>query len=115
MVGRVPLRRHLSTFQRICNETATFARTLHEQVHVVVFAVLLRSVACACEQASGEDAAQDVDNVRVVHAAAISCEENPVHMQLENAVFVMLEVASMLMNQPYHRCRETLPGLPHIW
>jgi hypothetical protein len=57
-----------------------FGRILHEQVHVVVFAVHLHPRGVRVRADVGEDAAQEVDSLCVEHTAAILCYEDLMHL-----------------------------------
>src|SRR6266702_6415450 len=70
-----------------------FGRVFHEQVDVVVFAVHLHQRGVRVRADVGEDAAQEVDSLCVEHTAAIFCYEDQMHVQLENAVSAMPDVA----------------------
>ena len=74
-------------------ETASFGWILHEQVHVVVFAVHLHQRSLRVRADVGEDAAQDVDRTCVEHTAAILCYEDQMHVQPENTVSTVPNIA----------------------
>ena len=61
--------------------------------HVVVVAGHLHPRGMRVRADVGEDAAQDVDSLCVEHTATILCYEDQLHVQLENVVFVVLDVA----------------------
>jgi hypothetical protein len=63
------------------------------QVHVVVFAVHFHQRGVRVRADVGEDAAQEVDSLCVEHTAAILCYEDQMHVQLENAVSAVLDIA----------------------
>jgi hypothetical protein len=70
-----------------------FGRIFHEQVYLVVFAVHLHPRDVRIRADVGADAAQDVDSLCVKHTAAMLCYEDPMHVQLENAVSAVPDVA----------------------
>jgi hypothetical protein len=67
----------------------------HEQVHVVAFTVHVHPRSVRVRADVDEDAAQDVDRLRVKHTATILCCEDRMHVQLENTVLVVSNVASI--------------------